>query len=234
MTPTLIFAAPSKGRIGKETAAFLEAQNLPLVRKTRGYRTRFQNAFQDVEVALMPAVEIAYRLQRGDIHLGITGYDLLSEIDSGEDFRYVHALEFSRAQVVVAVPKCWVDVHTMADLDDVAYDFKRRLNRRLWVATKYPRLTRGFFFKHKIIDYRLVESLGATEAAPAWRVADVIVDIKSTGKTLKDNGLKPLQEEILQSQAQLVSAKRAPWNSANRDTAQKLLKRLTQTEAKNK
>ena len=227
---TLIFAAPSKGRIGKETEIFLSACDLPLVRKTRGYTTTFQKSFFEVEVALMPAVEIAYRLQRGDIHLGITGYDLLCEIDSGDDFRHLRALKFSRAQVVVAVPKCWVDVHTMADLDDVAYDFKRRLNRRLRVATKYPRLTRGFFFKHKIIDYRLVESLGATEAAPAWRVADVIVDIKSTGKTLSDNGLKPLPEEILQSHAQLVSSKKAPWNSTARDTAQKLLKRLTQNK----
>jgi ATP phosphoribosyltransferase len=101
----------------------------------------------------------------------------------------------------------WLDVDTMADLDDVAADFRQRHGRRLRIATKYWRLTQQFFSgAHGIQVYRIVESLGATEGAPAAGSADVIVDITTTGSTLRANHLKVLSDGvILRSQACLVA-----------------------------
>ena len=115
------------------------------------------------------------------------------------------------------MPEAWIDVDTMEDLDDVAADFRPRHGRRLTVATKYINLTRGFFAGHGIADYRIVESLGATEGAPASGAADLIVDITTTGATLKANGLKILSDGvILRSEAHLVVSLAAPWNAARR------------------
>ena len=110
----------------------------------------------------------------------------------------------------MAVPDIWFDVDSMADLDDVAADFRQRHGRRLRIATKYWRLTQQFFTaKHGIQVYRIVESLGATEGAPAAGSADIIVDITTTGSTLKANHLKILSDGIvLQSQACLVVSKK--------------------------
>ncbi|TIX75397.1 MAG: ATP phosphoribosyltransferase, partial [Mesorhizobium sp.] len=110
----------------------------------------------------------------------------------------------------VAVPDIWLDVDTMADLDDVAADFRQRHGRRLRIATKYWRLTQQFFSqKHGIQVYRIVESLGATEGAPAAGLADVVVDITTSGSTLRANHLKVLADGvILRSQACLVASRK--------------------------
>ena len=126
-------------------------------------------------------------------------------------------LGFGHCDVVVAVPEAWIDVETMADLDDVAADFRPRHGRRLTVATKYINLTRRFFAGHGIADYRIVESLGATEGAPASGAADLIVDITTTGTTLTANGLKILADGvILKSEAHLVASLAAPWDGDRR------------------
>ncbi len=122
-------------------------------------------------------------------------------------------LGFGQADVVVAVPQVWYDVDTMADLEDVAAEFRARHGRRLRIATKYWRMTQEFFSRvHGIQTYRVVESLGATEGAPASGQADVIVDITSTGSTLRANHLKLLEDGlILRSQACLVSSRRVRY-----------------------
>src|SRR5690606_39594513 len=118
----------------------------------------------------------------------------------------------------VAVPQAWIDVRTMADLDDVAADFRVRYGRPLRVATKYITLTRTFFAQHGVGDYRIVESLGATEGAPASGTADIIVDITTTGATLAANALKNVDDGlILKSEANLVASLRADWNPAARE-----------------
>jgi ATP phosphoribosyltransferase len=119
-------------------------------------------------------------------------------------------LGFGQADVVVAVPEVWLDVDTMADLDDVAADFRQRHGRRLRIATKYWRLTQQFFSQmHGIQVYRIVESLGATEGAPGAGSADIIVDITSTGSTLRANHLKILSDGVvLRSEACLVASRR--------------------------
>ena len=108
---------------------------------------------------------------------------------------------------MVAAPKSWLDVETMADLEEVAHDYLARTGRRMRVATKYLAQTRAFFARHGVADYRIVESGGATEGAPAAGAAELVVDITTTGATLAANGLKILADGvILKSQAQLAAA----------------------------
>ena len=144
------------------------------------------------------------------MHLGITGEDLVREMIPDADQRVVliDGLGFGFANVVVAVPQAWIDVRSMADLDDVATAFRLKHDRKMRVATKYVNLTRDFFAAHGIVDYRIVESSGATEGAPAAGTAELIVDITTTGATLAANGLKVIDDGvILRSQANLVAAR---------------------------
>src|SRR5277367_6161904 len=139
----------------------------------------------------------------------------------------VQALGFGRADLVVAAPKSWIDVTTMADVDEVAHLFLARTGRRLRVATKYLTQTRAFFARHGIIDYRIVESGGATEGAPAAGAAELITDITSSGATLEANGLKVLADGlILASQAQLAASLRADWDPLRLDAARRLMRIL--------
>ncbi|WP_159589571.1 ATP phosphoribosyltransferase [Chelativorans xinjiangense] len=209
---SVTLALPSKGRLKDEAVRRLEAAGLPvrLPENDRRYRAAIEGV-AGLEVTFLSASEIARELDRGGVDLGITGEDLVRETIPGWERRVEIAarLGFGRADVVVAVPEVWFDVSTMADLDDVAADFRQRHGRRLRIATKYWRLTQQFFSqKHGIQVYRIVESLGATEGAPAAGSADVIVDITSTGSTLKANHLKVLDDGvILRSEACLVAGR---------------------------
>ncbi len=139
----------------------------------------------------------------------------------------VEGLGFGFANVVVAVPQAWIDVRTMADVDDVATAFRQHHGRKMRVATKYVNLTRRFFSAHGIIDYRIVESSGATEGAPAAGTAELIVDITTTGATLAANGLKVVEDGIiLRSQANLVAARAASWGESERMLAKVILDRI--------
>jgi ATP phosphoribosyltransferase len=184
---------------------------------------------EGVEVAYLSASEITGQLAQGAVHLGVTGEDLVREMIPDADAKVVliEGLGFGFATVVVAVPQAWIDVRTMADLDDVATAFRHKHYRRLRVATKYVNLTRAFFSQHGIIDYRIVESSGATEGAPAAGTAELIVDITTTGATLAANGLKVVEDGIiLRSQANLVAARTATWDAATRETARVILDRI--------
>jgi ATP phosphoribosyltransferase len=208
----LTLALPSKGRLMEQAEALFVRAGLSLRRTgtDRGYRGIIDEA--GIEVAFLSASEIAQSLKDGAVDLGVTGEDLLRESMPPEDARVgimLH-LGFGPADVVVAVPECWLDVATMADLDEVAVAYHQRHNRRLRVATKYIGLTRRFFAAKGVTGYRIVESLGATEGAPATGTAEVIVDITTTGSTLKANHLKILDDGvILKSQAVLAATKMA-------------------------
>ena len=206
---TITLAIPSKGRLKDQSLEVLASAGLAvsLPDDDRKYRARIEGR-DDIEIAFLSASEIAGEIGQGNVDLGITGEDLLRE--NVADWERKAAIEarlgFGPADVVVAVPDCWLDVETMADRDDVAAEFRQRHGRRLRIATKYWRLTQQFFSgKHGIQVYRIVESLGATEGAPAAGSADVIVDITTTGSTLRANHLKILSDGvILRSQACLV------------------------------
>ena len=230
MSAPLIIAVPSKGRLQENTEAFFGRAGLQLV-KPRGARD-YRGAIADlpgVEVAYLSAGEIADALAQGTVHLGITGEDLLRETiaDMAKRVVVIEGLGFGFANVVVAVPQAWIDVRSMADLDDVATAFRLRHDRKMRVATKYVNLTRDFFSEFGIVDYRIVESSGATEGAPAAGSAELIVDITTTGSTLAANGLKIVDEgTILRSQASLVAARGATWGDAEREIARRILDRI--------
>jgi len=224
----LILGLPSKGRLQDQVTQFLGEHGLKLKKASaRGYRATI-DSLPGIEVKLLSAADIASALDEGEIHLGVTGEDLLRETVAKFDSKIVllQPLGFGRADVVVAVPNAWIDVSTMADLDDVCTAFHVRRHKRLRVATKYASLTRRYFAQHGLADYRIVESLGATEGAPAAGTAEAIVDITSTGATLTANELKVLDDGIiLKSQAQLACALNAPWNVHALETAEKLIAR---------
>jgi ATP phosphoribosyltransferase len=208
---TITLAVPSKGRLKDEALGVLSRAGLPVSQDgdERRYRARIEGR-DDIEVAFLSASEIARELGQGSVDLGISGEDLVRETIPDWESRVAIAarLGFGHADVVVAVPEAWLDVDTMSDLDDVAAEFRQRHGRRLRIATKYWRMTQGFFSrKHGIQVYRIVESLGATEGAPAAGSADVVVDITTTGSTLRANHLKVLSDGVvLKSQACLVEA----------------------------
>src|SRR5690606_30397759 len=166
---------------------------------------------------------------QGAVHLGVTGEDLVREMIPDADRRVtlIEGLGFGYANVVVAVPQAWIDVRTMADIDDVATAFRHHHGRKMRVATKYINLTRDFFSAHGIVDYRIVESAGATEGAPAAGTAEMIVDITTTGATLAANALKIVDDGvILRSQANLVAARGAAWDATRRELARVILDRI--------
>ncbi|MDX8541145.1 MULTISPECIES: ATP phosphoribosyltransferase [Mesorhizobium] len=226
----ITLALPSKGRLKEQALDVLAKAGLTvsLPSDERKYRARIEG-MEAVEVAFLSASEIAGEIGQGSVDLGITGEDLLRENLADWEARaeIVARLGFGHADVVVAVPDIWLDVETMADLDDVAADFRQRHGRRLRIATKYWRLTQQFFSqKHGIQVYRIVESLGATEGAPAQGLADVIVDITTTGSTLRANHLKVLADGVvLRSQACLVASRKtrgAADQAVLRDIAAKM------------
>jgi ATP phosphoribosyltransferase len=211
MSEKLILAVPSKGRLMDKTINLFAGAGMHIVKTghERGYRGKIEER-DDVEVAFLSASEIAANLRRGEVHLGVTGEDLLRELmdDMGLHVEIAKRLGFGHADVIVAVPASWLDVRDMADLDEVALAFHARHGRRLRVATKYLNLTRRFFASHGLAGYRIVESLGATEGAPAAGTAQAIVDITSTGSTLVANHLKILEDGlILKSEAVLAASR---------------------------
>lgn len=213
---SIMLALPSKGRIQEEAIAVFEQAGLSIERPggARSYLGEMA-AMPDVIVRFLSASEIARELIRGTIDIGITGEDLIHETaETGpQQVEIVKRLGFGRADAVVAVPDSWIDVTTMDDLSDVAADFRARHGRWLRIATKFVNLTRRHFAAHGIAEYRIVESLGATEAAPASGAADLIVDITSTGSTLKANGLRILEDGVmLKSESLLLVARNAEWH----------------------
>lgn len=233
-TDKLIVAVPSKGRLQENANAFFARAGIEVTqgRGARDYRGSLSGV-EHAEAAFLSASEITARLADGEVHLGVTGEDLIRETiaDAESRVELLAPLGFGRANVVVAVPQAWIDVRNMADLADVASGFRARHGRGLRVATKYVHTTRRFFAAHAIGDYRIVESSGATEGAPAAGSADLIVDITTTGATLAANALKTLDDGvILRSQANLVASLSANWTARAKEAARVILSRIAAEE----
>jgi len=226
----LALGLPSKGRLQSESIAWFAARGLAIARtgRDREYRAEADGA-DDLQLVMLSAGEIAGALAEGRIHLGVTGADLIREhVPLWErTVRMLAPMGFGHADLVVAVPAFWIDVETMADLDAVAADFRAAHGRALRVASKYHNLTRGFFRRRGVIDYRLIDSQGATEAAPKNRTAEAIVDITSSGATLAANHLKVLADGlILRSEATLCLSQTARWSPAEEAAMAALAERL--------
>ncbi|MGD9783150.1 MAG: ATP phosphoribosyltransferase [Hyphomicrobiaceae bacterium] len=226
----LVLAVPSKGRLMEQaTEVFSKVGlNVRKVGNSRGYRGEIEG-MPSVEVAFVSASEIARYLKSGRAHLGITGEDLVREqmTDWQDRIDMLKPLGFGHADVVVAVPQCWIDVRVMADLDEITASFRQTHGRWFRVATKYMNLTRRFLASRGLTDFRIVESLGATEGTPGAGTADFIVDITTTGETLRANGLKVLDDGIiLKSEANLIASRVAPWTPRSREAENEIIAAL--------
>jgi ATP phosphoribosyltransferase len=226
----LTLAIPSKGRLMEATSDLLARAGLTIDRlgADRGYRGILRG-IDGMEIAFLSASEIAQNLRDGKIDAGVTGQDLLTEKIPPDDeaVRLLLRLGFGPANVVVAVPECWLDVASMADLDEIAESFYARHGRRLRVATKYHNLTRRFFAEKGVTGYRIVESLGATEGAPAAGIAEIIVDITTTGSTLAANSLKILDDGVILESCAVLAARTAVLADPRMERLRALLSSIT-------
>lgn len=230
MSDKLIIGIPSKGRLQEKTADLFERSGFKLAQPggARNYRGIVEG-IEGVEVAFLSASEIAKEIAAGHVHLGVTGLDLIHEKVPGwrEHCHLITKLGYGEANVVLAVSKSWIDVSNIDDVVDVAARFRVNQGHALRIATKYAALTRKFCATHGITDYRIVESLGATEGAPAAGLAEVIVDITTTGATLHANHLKvPTGCTILRSEAHLVASRSLAWSSQALEATRILLDRI--------
>jgi ATP phosphoribosyltransferase len=220
---------PSKGRLMERAIETFAAAGVAVERSAadREYAARVAG-LPDVAAVMLSAGDAPRALAEGSVHLAVTGEDLIGEkVDDPARVRVLRRLGFGRADLIVAVPACWADVETLHDLDEVAAAFRARHGRPLRIATKYHRLARRFFAEAGVADYRLVDSQGATEAAPANGAAEAIVDITSTGDTLRANHLKVLADGlILRSEACLAMSAAADWTPAARAALAALAARM--------
>ena len=203
---------PSKGRLRKDVLNVFKKNKLKLISE-RGERDLIGSikSKSNIKILYLHAREIIQRLGDGSLDIGFSGFDLLKEdeINTQKKINLVKKYKFGKATLVVAIPDPWIDVQTVADLEEIAFEFRDKKKKKLRVATKYPNLTKEFLFSKGVTQFQLVESLGATEAYPFTGSANLITDISSTGETIKSNNLRILKDgEILKSQACIFTSKK--------------------------
>ena len=212
MNNRITIGIPSKGRLKDKAISFFEGNGLKILQsdKERNYFASVENS-RNIKIIFLHAKEIIQRLGDGTLDVGVSGLDLLNESEKNlrDKILIRNKLNFGKANLVVAVPEDWIDVQTIADLEEVSFDIRSKRNTRLRVATKYPNLTNDFLLSKGITQYKLIPSLGATETYPFIGSSEIITDITSTGKTLADNNLRVLKDgQILFSTACLFVAKK--------------------------
>ena len=203
---------PSKGRLRSGVLNIFKKNKLKILSE-RGERDLFGfiKGKKNIVIYYLHAREIVERLADGSLDIGFSGYDLLkeSEINIQKKVIVKKRYDFGEATLVVAIPDDWIDVQTMPDLEEIAFEFKDKKKNRLRIATKYPNLTREFMFSRGVTQFKLVKSLGATEIYPFTGSSEIITDITSTGAPLKANKLSILKDVIiLKSQACLMTPKK--------------------------
>ena len=216
MKNLITIGLPSKGRLKDKAIAFFDDKGLKVLQsnKERNYFASIENK-PNIKIIYLHAKEIIQRLGDGTLDIGISGLDLLNESQKNlqDKISIKQKLNFGGANLVVAVPDDWIDVQTIADLEEVAFDIRSKRNTRLRVATKYPNLTNRFLISKGVTQYKLISSLGATETYPFIGSSEIISDITSTGKTLEDNNLRILKDGlILKSTACLFVVKKKATN----------------------
>jgi ATP phosphoribosyltransferase len=208
MTELITLALPSKGAIAEPTLSFLKDCGLRVEKPNQRQYTGIVPAIPSMQVLFQRVTDVLYKVTDGTAQLGITGYDVVCE-HPHENLIVIHdQLGYGHCSLVVAIPETWVDVENMADLIEVALDFREQKQRNLRIATKYPTLTRRFLHNQGIHHFTIVKAEGAIEAAPTLGYADIIVDLSQTGTTLRENHLKILSDgNIVDSQACLIANK---------------------------
>ena len=191
---------PSKGRLKKQVEKFFLEKGLELVKvgSSREYLAEFKEE-KKIQIILLAASDLPLEIKKGNLDIGITGRDLVFEkvLDWQKWVVELQQLGFGNADLVIGVPQFWIDVNHLDDLDEVAYFFRKKYSRCLRIATKYQNITREFLIDKQVTNFEIVESQGATEGAIVNGIADVVVDITSTGETLKQNKLKTIEDGIL-------------------------------------
>ena len=147
MKDLITIGLPSKGRLKDKAISFFNDRDLKILQneKERNYFGTIENNSK-IKVIFLHAKEIIQRLGDGTLDIGVSGLDLLKESDQNLQVRIniQKKLDFGNANLVIAVPDDWIDVQTIADLEEISFDVRSKRNARLRVATKYPNLTNDF------------------------------------------------------------------------------------------
>ena len=219
---------PSKGRLRKNVLEIFKKNKYNLIseRGERDYFAKIKNK-RNIKIIYLHAREIIERLSDNSLDIGFSGYDLLKEtsVSTQKKISVYKKYDFGNAKLVVAIPNQWIDVQTIADLEEVAFEFKDNKKQRLRVATKYPNLTRHFLFSKGVTQFKLIKSLGATETYPFTGSSEIITDITSTGETLEANNLRVLKDGIiLNSCACVLTSKKSLKDSGKKKIIKLFLK----------
>lgn len=205
--PPLRLLLPSDGDLHQPTLDFLRGCGLAVRRPNARRYTATVPALPGVEVLFQRTADITAKVEEGSAELGVTGLDRLLEYRESERRAavLVENLGFGRCDLALAVPNSWLDVTSLADLADLALEFRQE-GKQLRIATKYPRLLSAFLYARGVNYFTLAPASGTLEAAPLAGYADLIADLTATGATLRENRLKTLEDgTILSSQACLLA-----------------------------
>ena len=228
MNKLIKIGLPSKGRLKDESLKIFKKNNLSIKDSKRNYLSVIKN-FSLNEVVFSHAREIIERLADNSLDIGISGYDLLKESLPGmqKNIQVFSNLNFGFADLIVAVPDAWIDVQTIADLEEISFEFKDKNTGKLRVATKYPNLTNDFLLSKGLTQYKIVNSLGSTDIYPFTNQSEIITDITSSGATLKANNLRVLKDgNILKSSACILVSKKSLKDKNKNKIITSLLKKL--------
>ncbi len=206
----LRLAISSDGALYEPTQAFLRACGIGVSRSNPRRYTANIPALNGVSVLFQRGADITPKVEDGSADLGIVGLDRYLEMrsESGDTNVVIDDLDFGRCKLVLGVPDSWVDVASLADLADVAMEFRQR-GRDIRIVTKYPRLVERFLLRNGINMFSLVASSGTLEAAVAMGFADIIADVSESGVTMRENRLKQISGgAIIKSSACLIGNRR--------------------------
>ena len=188
---------PSKGRLRKDVLKIFKKNKLKLISE-RGDRDLFGSikGQPNIQIIYLHARQIIERLSDKSLDIGFSGLDLLkeSEINIQKNIKICKKYPYGRASLVVAIPDDFIDIYSMSDLEEVSFEFKEKKNRRIRVSTKYPNLTREFFYNKGVTQFSIVKSIGSTEIEPFTGGCELITDITSTGSTLAANKLRVIND----------------------------------------
>ena len=201
-------ALPSKGRMAEEVIDLLSSAGLHVYKPNpRQYRATIPS-LPGLTVLYQRSGDIITSVRDGSVDFGITGWDVFTErrAENGSFVVLLNDLGFGQCTLNVIVPETWENVQTMPDLAA----WQRQMSRPIRIATKFLNLTETFFQARGISDIQMISAEGTLEIAPTIGYADLIVDLISTGTTLRDNRLKMLEDGlILRSQACLIANRQA-------------------------
>ena len=223
MKETITVLTLSKGRMKAEAEKVFKKKKLKIIRESERSLIGSIKGYPNIRVLYMNATEIVEALGKGIGDIGISGKDLWLESDQSIQSNIALAKQYNwgRSNLIVAVDTMWIDCVNPTDLEDISYEFYQKKKRLMRCATKFKNLAHGWFNSKGITQYELISSLGATEAANKL-TADLIVDLSTTGETLKQNNLKVI-DKILSSSACLFYAKK----SIKKKGVKKILKLLS-------